>query len=281
MFLPLGPRQDFKAHLAHLNLSRLQLVRARETIPRLALIALPPGMIVLTFPTDRAPPLIYDGMSVTSGEYILHGPSQRFFQRTVAGTGWGSISLLPEDLSAFARAMLGDFALPSRSVLLRPPRAKSLQLLRLHAQAGRLAQAGLRLATHPEVLRGLEQEVSAAFVACLEHGEADDAPWRHDGETLARLEAVVNANADKLLSEHELARQTGVSKPALQALCGRALGMSSMQFQRRVNLESAHAELAQCAHPVPDITGLAERHGFHHLDQFITEYLDIYGELPA
>ena len=133
--------RPFNARLTWVELPNVRLFRAQEGSPRVASVELPPDLVFVTFPTKRRSLLICDGTELQFGNIMFHSRGERFHQRTVAASRWGSVSLTPASLMTFSRALIGQaIAAPRNGQILRPPPSDWFQFLRLHAQAGRIAE---------------------------------------------------------------------------------------------------------------------------------------------
>src|SRR5271157_4120921 len=154
--LVMRPR-EFHARLTWVELPQLRLLRAEEASPRVAYVSLPPESVFVIFPTQRGLPLICNGVELQFGDFFFHSRGERLHQRTIAASHWGSIALTPAALAVFGRTITGQALVPPPiGLILRPLPADRLRLLRLHAQAGRIAETNLRHLGHPEVTRALE-----------------------------------------------------------------------------------------------------------------------------
>lgn len=97
---------------------------------------LAPERIFVGFPKDSGSLPIWGGVKLRSGEIVMHGRGERMHYRTSAASRWGYISLAPEHLAAYTRAVAGfDLAAPPVGRILRPTGRAKAELLRLHAQA--------------------------------------------------------------------------------------------------------------------------------------------------
>lgn len=280
--LLVSPPSGFHARLTWIDLPHLQLLRGEESAARMACISLPPERVFVTFPTRKAAPLICNGWEISRGHLMLHSCGERFYQRTVSLTGWGSISLGAADLAEYSRIIHGAaLEPPPCGEILSIPPPDRMDLLRVHAQAGRLAQRAPARTTHPEIARSLEQEIIWAMVKCLGTGTLlyDAAAMRTRSEVLSRFEAAVTANPHRLLPVDEICERVGLSEEALQKLCASALGMTAERFQYLRRLKLVHAEMARAARPLTPLE-LAQQYGITDLDAFMLTYLEIFGELP-
>ena len=82
----------FHARLTRVRLPTLRMMRAQEAAPRVACVSLPPEPVFVTFPTERASPLICDGVELQFGDIMFHSLGERLYQRTVAACRWGACS---------------------------------------------------------------------------------------------------------------------------------------------------------------------------------------------
>ena len=233
--LVVGPADKFSARLTWVELPILRLLRARETAPRLAYVSLPHESVFVTFPTQPGSLLICDGMELPFGDIMFHSRGQRFHQRTIVATSWGAVSLPPASLAAFSRTLTGrELVAPAAGRVLRPRVPDRVQLLRLHAQVGRVAETQLDHIVHPQVARALEQDLIWALVTCLTTGEPRDEPAaRHEhAAILAELETLLASNPERALTVSEVCRVIGVSHKALKICCGYSIGMGPARYLR-------------------------------------------------
>ena len=274
------PAREFHARLTWVELPRLRLLRAREASARVAYLSLPSERVFVTFPTRRDSPLIHDGVEVRCGEIMSHGRGARLYQRTTGASRWGSISLTPASLTALGRAVTGlDLLPPSTGLILRPRPVDWTRLLRLHAQAGRIAETKLDHIGHPEVARALEQDLIWALATCLTTGNPQDDPeirGRH-AAMLLRFEEVRASHPDRMLRVPEICHAIGVSERTLRTCCSRVLGMGPGKYQRLRRLKLVCAEIARADGASASIAGVTKRYGFADFRHFVTEYRSICG----
>jgi AraC-like DNA-binding protein len=280
--LVLRPRQ-FQARLTWVELPHLRLLHAQEASARIAYTRLPPELAFVTFPTQRDALLICSGVELQFGELMFHSRGEHLHQRTTGGACWGAISLSPEPLARFAHALADcNLVTPDVSQVMRPKPADRQRLLRLHAEAARIAERDLRHIAHREVAHALDQELMLALVRGLTGGSALTA-----GETIRRrskisvgLEALFAVHPDRPLCLREISRAIGVSQQALRTDCTRLLGMSVERYQRLRRLRSAHRELARVS-AAANGDLIVQRYGFADIHQFATEYCKAYGAVPT
>jgi AraC-like DNA-binding protein len=280
--LTLRPR-EFRARLIWVDLPSLRLLRAQEDAPRVAYVTLPTEDVFVTFATRRDLPLIVGGTELKFGDVMFHSRGDRLHQRTIAAGHWASIALSPTSLMAFGRTIAGqDVAAPPVSQILRPRPADRQQLLRLHMQAGRIAETDLNRISHREIARALEQDLILALITCLTSGEvrADGAARRRQANALVRFEEALAAHPYRPQRMADVCRAISVSERALRACCARLLGMSPGRYQRLRRLKRVRTEL-KCANPATvSSTEMMERYGFADFHRFVAEYWNTYGEMP-
>ena len=175
---------EFRSRLTWVEFRHLHLLRTEESLPRIAYLSLPPERLFVSFATNRDAAPIWGGIKLESGDIILHRRGERMHQRTSAAIHWSLVSLPPEQLAAYSKAIMGvDVVAQPVSRVLRPPALVRQQLLRLHRQACRLVETKPEMIAHPEVARALEQELIDALVTCL---ATDDVHNRTDARRHGR-----------------------------------------------------------------------------------------------
>jgi hypothetical protein len=106
------------------------------------------------------------------GEIVFHSLGQQLHQRTTAPSAWGSIALRPASLLTYGKTLVGrEVVPPSFGQILRLSWADRRQLLRLHAEAVRIAETRLDHISNAEVARALQQDLIWALMACLTTGK--------------------------------------------------------------------------------------------------------------
>jgi hypothetical protein len=227
--------EPFHARLAFADLPSLRLLRAEEGGPCVAFTVLPPARAFVTFPIHRQPPLIHNGVALRRGDMLFHAAEERFHQRTVSLTRWGRLSLRTQALAAFSLALAGQsLAPPPHGLRLRPAPADLAHLLRLHAQAARMAQNDPGRIGHPQIARALDQDIAAALVACLTQVDVRGPPAYRPEQSAAmdRFEQLLRADRSHAMPIGEMCERIGVSVQALAACCQDYLGMAPDQYRR-------------------------------------------------
>jgi AraC-like DNA-binding protein len=279
VFRPRG----FHARLTWLDLPSLHLLRAQESSARVAFAKLPPEMVFVTFATAQDSQLIYRGAKLAFGDIIFHSQGECGHHRTAGACHWGSISLTPMLLTEFAWKLAGrSLGPPAAAQVLRPPPADRRRLLRLHAQAGRIAEKNLESFANNEVVRAIEQDLMLVLVNCLTTGRAQKGSrLRHQqASLLARVETLLAAHPHRLLRLQDVCSKLNTSLSTLRASCAAVLGMGLGGYQRLRRLKLVRAELTRAKSGAVDGAELVRRYGFSDLHRFATEYWKAYGEMP-
>jgi AraC-like DNA-binding protein len=275
---------EFKARLTWVKLRHLRLSRGRETFPRISFVKLTQDMALVAFPTSFKPPQIWGGVKLNRGDIVICGLGAGFHQRTSGASQWGFISLTPKDLATYGRALLGVDLVPSPAAQIRRlSSVAAAQLLRLHAQACRLAETKPALIPRREVARAVEQDLLPALLNCLT--AADVYPnadaWQRRASIMDRFESVLEAHCETQLDTHELCAAIGVPERTLRMYCARSLGMSPGNYVRLRRLNLARAKLRRAEPATGSVGEIAKQFGFTELGRFAAAYRGVFGETPS
>jgi AraC-like DNA-binding protein len=274
---------DFSAQLVRVELKQLVIYRLRERLPRIAYLSLPPDKIFLSFPVGPGS-LVLDGFVLRRGDIVFHSPGQHVHQRSGAECQWGLISLSPEQLAHYSKALTGrPIAIPDASTILKPARPTRSRFHRLFRQACDLAEAKKGLIERPEVARALEQQLLHAIVNCLTAAEViGNAKTRHRHAALmARFETVPSGQIDQRLTLTRLCKEVGVPERTLRMCCSEFLGVGPMRYLTLRRLNDARAALRRADPSTASVAGVAREHHFTELGRFAVLYRTTFGELPS
>jgi len=281
--LVLQPR-DFHARLTWAELPNLQLLRAKESSARVGFMSLPSDHVFVTYPSRLDSALLYGDVVLKFGDLMLHSRGERLHQRTTTACEWASIAVTPAALSAFARVLSGRplFA-PATGQVVHPRRADGRRLERLHAQACRLVERNLDTIANREVVRALEHDLTSALISCLANGKPREPSQRPEKrpDILPAFEAMLAKEPHRLLPTREICASLGISEATFRAKCSMALGISPGRYQRLRRLKLVRSELLRAKSSSRAAIGeTVIRYGFASLHHFVTEYWDVYGEMP-
>jgi AraC-like DNA-binding protein len=278
-------RGSFRAELTRIDLDRLSVHRAEETLPRVVNSAVDPKLYSIIFATDPSQaPVHISGLELSPAEVIVHRVGSVGHNRSAAACRWGFMSLPHADLAAAGRTLIGrELAAPPFTHCIRPPAPLLSRLLNLHEAAGNLAKTVPDILAKPEVARAIEQGLVHAMVSCVGGAiaaETRNAHRRH-AAVMRRLEGVLEANLDRTLYLVDLCAATGVSDRTLRACCQEHLGMSPTHYLwlRRMHLARRALRMADPA--AATVTGIATDYGFWELGRFSVAYRSLFGESPS
>ncbi|MCK0175485.1 MULTISPECIES: helix-turn-helix transcriptional regulator [Mycobacteriaceae] len=98
---------------------------------------------------------------------------------------------------------------------------------------------------------------------------------------LRRSVEFIHDNADGDIGLTEIAAAANLTPRAVQYMFRRHLGVTPMEYLRRVRLDYAHRDL-QAANPAVDtVNSIAGRWGFAHAGRFSVAYRRAYGTPPS
>ena len=219
----------FSAHLTSVELSHTTLYSMQECLPHTAYVALPPETVAFAFSLS-APPPIWGGAEMNTGDLMFHSVGERMHQRTRAAGKWGIISVDAGFFAQSSKALAGSAIIPPRvGEVLRPSGADMNELQRLHAEACRLVETKPDTVAHREVARAIEHEIIYALINCLKadvvHG--DTAARRRCAAVMGRFEAALAANVGRQLPMPTFCKSLGVAERTLRMCCRECLGTSS------------------------------------------------------
>jgi AraC-like DNA-binding protein len=280
--LVLAHGAGFRARQTWVEFGHLHLVRSQENLPRVAYVSLPPERVFVGFPGNSGSLPTWGGMKLKSGEIVLHGRGERVHYRTNGTNRWGCVSLAPDHLAAYGRAIAGfDLAAPSMGRILRPTRRARAELLSLHAQVCHLAETKPKMITHREVARSLEQQLAHALVNCLVADEVYDPPLtkQHYRGIMERFEKALAERLDQPVPD--VCATVEVSERTLRTCCAEILGLSPGRYIRLRRLNVARGLLRHADLDTTTVAEIARRSGFSELGRFAAIYRMAFGELPS
>ncbi|BBY16431.1 helix-turn-helix transcriptional regulator [Mycolicibacterium litorale] len=103
----------------------------------------------------------------------------------------------------------------------------------------------------------------------------------HRPPSLRRSVAFIHENADSDIGLSEIAAAANLTPRAVQYMYRRHLGVTPLEYLRRVRLDRAHRDL-QAADPTVDtVNSIAGRWGFAHAGRFSVAYRRVFGTQPS
>jgi AraC-like DNA-binding protein len=275
---------QFRARLTQVKLHRLRLSAAEEQLSRIAFVAVPADLILVSLPIGRRPAPIWGGIRMRADEIMTLGPGQRAHARTDGPSHSGSIWLPAQDLVRYGRALIGaTFVVPSAARSWQSSPAAGRRLRQLHGAGIRMAEYRPETLVGAEAAHGLEQQLIHALVECLSARPADEATpaTRRHQDVLVRFEALLQAQPEGKLRLAEICAALGVSDRTLRSLCAQHLGMSPTRYLRLRRMALVYRTLSRADPEAASVSDAARRYGFGDLGRFAGTYRALFDELPS
>ena len=275
---------EFHAKLIRIDLHRLWMQRASDTLPRIIHAAHDPKRAAILFLADASQPAIqHRGVPFSPGEIAVYSLGAVSHHVTQGASGFATMSLTPDDLAAAGEEITGrPLTMPAETRFIRPPAVLMARLMALHEKASKLAREAPATLAHPATAMVLEEELVHAMVACLTE---DPASGRKTGgnhsKVVARFEEFLETRRYEPVYLAEICAAIGASERTLRTCCHEYLGMGPIHYLWLRRMHLAHQALL-CADPVSaTVTGIATEFGFWELGRFSVEYRTLFGETPS
>jgi AraC-like DNA-binding protein len=274
-------RGQFQARLTQIRLDALRLAAVEEARSRIAFVAVPASMFVVTFPFRGGPSPIWAGIEMRTGEMITLGPDQRLHARTVGPCRWAAVQVPDQQVVSYGRALSGTGFVVPPVARWRPPVAAVRHLAQLHGAAVRMAEIRSGALADVEAAHGLEQQLIHTLIECLSAGPAEEempTRRRHRG-ILAGFEDLLRT--DPSPGMNEICAVLGVSERLLRACCREYLRMGPNRYLRLRRMQQVHRDLRNGNPGRASVSEVARRYGFRDPGRFAASYRAVYGELPS
>ena len=283
--LVLTRRGEFEAKLTRIALHRVHVASGCQSVASVAHIAVPTNRNVFFFLADfQQAATTLGGVEFRPGDIASAALGCEFHHRGVGNARWGFISLEPEDLAAFGRALVGrEVRLPAATQILRPSPGLASRLLSLQKAANDLATSNPDILAHPAVAKAIEQTLARATIACLtERAAAENVRQRRPQMAIMRrFERILEANPDKPLYVTDVCASIGVTDRTLRLHCQYHLGMNPQRYLWLRRMHLVRRALALADGTMSTVTAIANDHGFGELGRFAVSYRRLYGEAPS
>lgn len=274
----------FSADLTTVEVGRVKLQYAHETLPRLAISGVPSNnLAILLWPHNSRLPVVR-GVQVEAGELFCFGPGVQSHHRT---TGPNEFAILTLDACTFADAaydLTGRELNVASGTLLRPPEPL---LARLHSLVHSVIPVGetmLQALSSPQPTKSLEGALLQATIACLTHHNTietgDTRKWQR-AAIAKKLGEALEANLDCPLQVLELCRITGLRERTLRKVCQEQMGVSPSRFLALRRLHMARQALLRADSHSTTVTEIATQYGMWELGRFAVAYKLQFGESPS
>ncbi len=274
----------FGAQLISVKLPNIHLLRAEETLARVAYMVLPTALAFVSFATRPGPALFWDGLELPPGHMVFHSPGERLHQRSTGASHWGFLAIKPSFFARYGSALAGHcLEPPPTASIVRPRSADLTRLLRLHARVAHLVEKRPVTIGHPEVGRAVEHELLDALVACVIGGEArmPSRTARRHAAIMVRFEAALTEYSDLPLTMADLCASVGITERTLRACCVEMLGIGPGVYMRLRRLHRVRAVIIRAELGTVAIRDIARRFGFHDMGRFAAAYRTAFGETPS
>ncbi len=275
--ITLTARGRFSAQLTRIDLHQLWMQRFSESLPRVAHATLPAGRTVVSFRTRPGPSLRRGGVETTPTTIML-GSELDYYQQSSGPVHFGSMSLPTEE-------MVGEVnGAASRSAVFISPRPEAMaRLLRLHREAGDLAERTPEIIADGNAAHGLERALVHAMRDCLRQGRVDgdrSAVRRHQ-LIMRRFRQVLETHRDDVLFLPQVCEMIGVSERTLRRCCHEQIGMGPMRFLLLRRMHLVRRALREADPATESVTSIATRFGFWELGRFAGSYRSLFAEPPS
>jgi len=280
-------RGQFAAKITKIDLPRLWMQRFSDNLPRVGHSALSTSMrgrAVFSFRTGPGPPLLWGGAVMPLTNIVRHSQGDSTFQHSTGSFSVGCMSLPIDEMALLGASIAGcDLAPPKQTLTITATPSAIATLQRLHAAAGRLAEAAPEIIGNPNAARGLEQALIEAMVGCLDHSEAreDRMAQRQHELIMRRFRQVVEDHPEEPLYIPEICKTIGVSERTLRTCCKEHLGMSPKRYLLLRRMGLARRALRRSPPDATSVTVIGTRYGFWELGRFAVEYQALFGEPPS
>ena len=275
----------FAAKLTHIDLHYLWMQRYFDTLPRVVHFENIPGRVFISFHASAGPSLLWDGRESSPTAILRHSYRHSGFQRSTGVAHFASMSLPIAEMEDLGATHGGsDFTWPREPLIFGPSSGAMERLMRLHAEAGHLAEHAPQVIAEPKSARGLEQALIAAMADCLsmtDRGSPEAANSGRRAVIMKRFLAVLEADPDRVLHGPEICKKIGTSSRTLSTCCNEVLGMSPHRYLRVRQLNLARRALALADPAKATVTEIATAHGFWELGRFAVAYRALFGERPS
>jgi len=277
-------RGNFRADITTIQLDRVALQHAEETLPRTAYSVVDPRQFVICFPTHPLQQVYHNGLELLPDAIVVFRAASEGHNRYASATRWSSVKLPHEDVAAAGQTLIGrELIAPPLTHLIKPSPPLFSKLLKLHKAVCQLAEAAPEVLAGAEVARALEETLTRVMIQCLSEGqgiEVGSAYWRH-ATVMRRLENFLEANLDRTLHLTDLCAAAAVSDRTLRILSHEHLGMSPTRYLWLRRMHLARQALRMADPTTATVTEIATRYAFWELGRFAVAYRSLFGETPS
>jgi AraC-like DNA-binding protein len=275
----------FTAELARVQMHRLSMLCGWQSLPSIARIGLHKTRNAIFFLTKPdQPSTTLSGIELPPGDIVFPATGGEYYNRGHGNARWGAMSLTPEDLAAYGRAIVGrELVAPRSTRVVRPQHDVMSRLVKLQKAATDLAAAAPKVLAHPEVANAIEQELVRLMIVCLADPQVEEGgrALRLGSTVMRRFEQLLEAHPHQPLHIPEVCAAIGVTDRMLRIYCQEHLGTSPHRYLQLRRLHLARRALASSDPAATTVTEIANDYGFGELGRFAMAYRKVYGEPPS
>ena len=259
-------RGRFQARLTRVALHRLRLSTAEEQLSRIAFIAVPADMVMMSFPIGTGTGPVYGGIGTRSGEFTTIGPGQHVHARTDGPCRWGAIWLPVKELVQYGRRA-------DRS----PVRRSALHTMLATAASGWQGSAPPPCDRHPDgrnspastCRRRSRARAGAAIDPCRGRmpvgrifGSRVPQPPVGTRTRWWDLSVCSRLSRTEICGRRKFCAALGVSDRLLRSVCAEHLGMGPTGYDRLRRMSLVRRTLRHANADVARVSEVARRYGF-------------------
>jgi AraC-like DNA-binding protein len=277
----LGPGR-FDAGISTVRLNTLRMQRIFANLPLVSHLSNLGGRTSFIFHTQTGTSLIRDGDEINSASMVRVGTPQSHFQRSSGPINWGVISFPIANVPSLA-AVGFDLTPPPGDRIITPRPDAMANLRRLHRAAETVVLEAPDLIDSIETVRGMEQILLQALVACLDSNDVHDQTpvQRRHHKIMQRFHSVLKANPNRPLYVLEMAEAVGASLRSLSVCCQEHLGIGPKKYLLLRRMHLARQALALANPSASTVTDVATQYGFWQFGRFAGKYKELFGEAPS
>lgn len=158
------------------------------------------------------------------------------------------------------------------------------QWLELARNMARALEAPVGLTTHPMMAASMSSTVMTGLLLSAEHPHREQLDaWVRPAHpaTVRRAMDYIEKHAHQPLTVLDVAHEAGSGVRALQLSFKKSLGMTPMEYIRRVRMDRAHDMLRFANPETAGVAEIAKLWGFNQPGRFAVQYRHLYGVSPT
>ncbi len=282
-----GPVQSgFFARVVRLDLPLLRIKTGEASNP-VSMVGGIPETHAFTFSTRSSAPRVLSGREIT--EDILFHPRPNDLLHGSSPSGrpwpWATVTIDYETMARDGAGLAGKLISPPRNdiAMVRADPAARLRLIDLIRDATRVAENRPEIIHAPNAARAISGSIMEALVNCLMQGafEYDRAAVRRHRHIMRRLEDLLSARPQQVLTLPEICASVGVAQRSLQLICREFTGLGVTQYARAMRMRDVRRVLATAIPGETTVAAVAMQYGFWELGRFALAYKTLFGEAPS